>query len=261
VSAALELQSVSASYGPFKALFDVSFSIAEGEALALVGSNGAGKTTVARVVSGLVKPDDGHVLIGGEDYTGKRTYAFARAGLAHAPEGRSVFATLTVEENLTLSFRRVHGRSGVKKSLERAYEMFPVLGRRKGQTAGTLSGGEQRMLSLARVLVELPKIMVADELSLGLAPIIVDELYESLQRLRAEGTSLLIVEQQVGHALHLCDRVAILDHGTITWTGASAEATQVVTSAFDHAPLADDGSATEAVTTRRRTTPIKPAQP
>jgi branched-chain amino acid transport system ATP-binding protein len=261
VTAALELRSVSASYGPFRALFDVSFAIEQGEALALVGSNGAGKTTVARVVSGLVKPDDGQVLVGGEDFTGKRAYEFARASLAHAPEGRSVFATLSVEENLTLSFRRVHGRKGVKQSLARAYEMFPVLGRRKGQTAGTLSGGEQRMLSLARVLVELPKIMVADELSLGLAPIIVDELYESLGRLRREGTSLLIVEQQVGHALRLCDRVAVLDHGTITWTGAAAEATQVVTSAFDHSEVIEESTSAPTGTTRRRTTPIKPAQP
>jgi branched-chain amino acid transport system ATP-binding protein len=144
-----------------------------------------------------------------------------------------VFATLTVEENLSLSFRRVHGRRGVRKSLDLAYEMFPVLGRRREQTAGTLSGGEQRMLSLARVLVDLPKVLIADELSLGLAPIIVDELYESLRRLRGEGTSLLIVEQQVVQALRLCDRVAVLDHGAVSWTGDSTDATGVVTQVLD----------------------------
>jgi branched-chain amino acid transport system ATP-binding protein len=165
--------------------------------------------------------------------TSARTYAFARAGVAHAPEGRSVFASLTVEENLSLSFRRVHGRRGLRKSLDLAYEMFPVLGRRRGQTAGTLSGGEQRMLSLARVLVDLPKVLIADELSLGLAPIIVDELYESLRRLRDEGTSLLIVEQQVVQALRLCDRVAVLDHGSVSWTGDSTDATGVVAQVLD----------------------------
>jgi branched-chain amino acid transport system ATP-binding protein len=229
----LELRSVSAAYGPFRALFDVSLTVDRGESVALVGSNGAGKTTVARVASGLVVPSAGAVIVDGVDMTSARTYAFARAGVAHAPEGRSVFATLTVEENLSLSFRRVHGRRGVRKSLDLAYEMFPVLGRRREQTAGTLSGGEQRMLSLARVLVYLPKVLIADELSLGLAPIIVDELYESLRRLRGEGTSLLIVEQQVVQALRLCDRVAVLDHGAVSWTGDSADATGVVTRVLD----------------------------
>ena len=224
----LELRSVSAAYGPFRALFDVSLTVDRGESVALVGSNGAGKTTVARVASGLVVPSAGAVIVDGVDMTSARTYAFARAGVAHAPEGRSVFATLTVEENLSLSFRQVHGRRGVRKSLDLAYEMFPGLGRRRGQTAGTLSGGEQRMLSLARVLVDLPKVLIADELSLGLAPIIVDELYESLRRLRDEGTSLLIVEQQVVQALRLCDRVAVLDHGAVSWTGDSTDATGVV---------------------------------
>jgi branched-chain amino acid transport system ATP-binding protein len=224
----LELRSVSAAYGPFRALFDVSLTVDRGESVALVGSNGAGKTTVARVASGLVVPSAGGVIVDGVDMTSARTYAFARAGVAHAPEGRSVFASLTVEENLSLSFRRVHGRRGLRKSLDLAYEMFPVLGRRRGQTAGTLSGGEQRMLSLARVLVDLPKVLIADELSLGLAPIIVDELYEILRRLRDEGTSLLIVEQQVVQALRLCDRVAVLDHGSVSWTGDSTDATGVV---------------------------------
>jgi branched-chain amino acid transport system ATP-binding protein len=236
VTPVLELRDVAAAYGPFRALFGVSLTVEPGEAVALVGANGAGKTTVARVATGLVPPSSGAVVVDGVDLTGKRTYEFARAGVAHAPEGRSVFATLTVEENLTLSFRRLRGRKGVRESLDLAFEMFPVLGRRRQQTAGTLSGGEQRMLSMARVLVESPKILVADELSLGLAPIIVDEVYASLERLRQQGTSLLIVEQQVAHALDLCDRVVLLDHGAVSWTGASAEATdRVVTQVFDPA--------------------------
>ncbi len=232
MTAAIELRDVAAAYGPFRALFDVSIAVEPGEAVALVGSNGAGKTTVARVASGLVKPTDGQVLVNGADMTGKRPYALARAGVAHATEGRSVFATLSVEENLTLSFRRLFGRGGVRSHLDEAYEMFPVLGRRKEQAAGTLSGGEQRMLSMARVMVEKPKVLIADELSLGLAPIIVDELYATLERLRAEGTSLLIVEQQVTHALALCDRVVLLAHGSVEWTGTSEEAAGVVTEVF-----------------------------
>ena len=229
----LELREVSAEYGPFRALFDVTLHVDPGEAVALVGSNGAGKTTVARVASGLLAPTSGAVLVEGGDMTSARIFRYARAGVAHAPEGRSIFATLTVEENLTLSFRRVHGRAGVQPNLARAYELFPVLGQRRKQVAGTLSGGEQRMLSLARVMVEVPKVLIADELSLGLAPIIVDSLYESLGRLRSEGTALLIIEQQVSHALALADRVAVLDHGLVAWTGTSAEAGSVVHQAFE----------------------------
>jgi len=233
VTTVLELRDVSAGYGPFRALFGVSIVVGAGEAVALVGSNGAGKTTVARVASGLVTPTIVTVMVDGVDLTGAPTHRFVRAGVAHAPEGRSVFATLTVEENLVLSFRRLRGRRGVAPALATAYDMFPVLGRRRGQAAGTLSGGEQRMLSMARVLVEVPKVLVADELSLGLAPIIVDEIYETLERLRGEGTSLLIVEQQVTHALHLCDRVAVLEHGNVTWTGSTTDAETVVSHLFD----------------------------
>jgi branched-chain amino acid transport system ATP-binding protein len=155
--------------------------------------------------------------------------------VVHAPEGRSVFATLTVEENLVLSFRQSRGRAGVPAALDHAFELFPALAKRRRQDAGTLSGGEQRMLSMARVLVETPKVLVADELSLGLAPIVVDEVYASLERLRGTGTSLLIVEQHVGHALALCDRVVLLDHGAVAWEGSPADAAdRVVTKVFEH---------------------------
>jgi len=224
VTAILELDDVSAAYGPFNALFGVSLAVQPGEAVALLGPNGVGKTTVARVASGLVAPTAGTVRVDGVDLTRAPAYRFALAGIAHAPEGRSVFATLTVEENLRLSFRRSMGRAGVVGALRRAYEQFPALARRRGQHAATLSGGEQRMLSLARVLVEAPKLLVADELSLGLAPIVVDEIYRELARLRSEGTALLIVEQQVAHALDLCDRVVLLDRGTVTWEGPASEA-------------------------------------
>ncbi len=236
MTAALELRGVSAGYGPFSALYDVSIEVGEGEAVALLGANGVGKTTVARVATGLIAPTSGTVVVDGVDMTGAPTHRFARAGVAHAPEGRSVFATLSVEDNLVLSFRQSRGRRHVPAALEEAFGLFPALAKRRRQIAGTLSGGEQRMLSMARVLVESPKLLVADELSLGLAPIVVDEVYATLERLRGAGTSLLIVEQHVGHALALCDRVVVLDHGAVSWQGPTADAVaHVVTKVFEHA--------------------------
>ena len=238
----LELDQVSASYGPFHALFGVSLAVQPGEAVALLGANGVGKTTVARVATGLIAPTRGAVRVEGADLGGAAPHRFARAGIAHAPEGRSVFGTLTVEENLRLSFRRSKGRHGVGPALERAYAHFPVLADRRAQVAGTLSGGEQRMLSLARVLVEEPKLLVADELSLGLAPIIVDAIYTELARLRDLGTSLLIVEQHIGHALALCDRAVVLEHGSVVWEGPATDAAdQVVSKVFEHDPPPADG--------------------
>lgn len=240
MTAVLELREVEAGYGPFHALFGVSLEVGEGEAVALLGPNGVGKTTVARVASGLVAPTGGVVRVAGADLTGAPAHRFARAGVAHAPEGRSVFGTLTVAENLTLSFHRSLGRHGVGAGLDRAFDLFPALTQRRHQLAGTLSGGEQRMLSMARVLVEEPALLVADELSLGLAPIVVDEIYATLARLRAAGTALLIVEQHVGHALALCDRVALLDHGTVAWTGDAVDAVdRVATRVFEHRPATD----------------------
>ena len=224
MSELLELTNVSAAYGPFRALFDVSITIRPGEAVALLGANGVGKTTIARVATGLLESSTGTVMFDGTDLTGAAPHRFARVGVAHAPEGRSVFATLSVEENLRLSFRRSKGRAGVGDAIERAFGLFPALGERRRQIAGTLSGGQQRMLAMARVIIEEPRLLVADELSLGLAPIIVDEVYRNLDRLKQSGCALLIVEQHVGHAIALCDRAVVLDRGRITWTGPSDQA-------------------------------------
>ena len=228
----LELRDVEAGYGPFRALFGVSLAVGAGDAVALVGANGAGKTTLARVSSGLLVPSAGSVLVDGAEVGsgGPSAWRFVRAGVAHAPEGRSVFASLTVEENLALSFQRAFGRAGLAGALDRAYGLFPRLGERRGQMAGTLSGGEQRMLSLGRVLVESPRLLIADELSLGLAPMVVDQVFDTLSQIRDAGTALLIVEQQVGHALELCDRAAVLEHGLITWQGPASEAGAVLES-------------------------------
>jgi len=219
----LELRNVDAAYGPFRAIFGVSFALYPGRVLAMLGSNGAGKTTVARVASGLLAPTGGVVLFDGADVSGWRPYRYARLGVVHAPEGRSVFASLSVEENLALTFYRTRGRGGVEAALEQAYALFPRLGERRRQIAGTLSGGEQRMLSLARVLVEEPRLLIADELSLGLAPIVVDEVYRTLERIRDTGTTLLIVEQHVQHALSIADDAIVLVKGEVAYSGPVSE--------------------------------------
>lgn len=215
----LELVDIDAGYGQFRALFGVSMTIGAGSATALIGPNGSGKTTLARVASGLVAPTSGAIRVNGIDMAGKPAHQFARAGIAHAPEGRSVFATLSVDENLTLSFRSRFGRRGVRGALDRAYELFPKLSDRRTQNAGSLSGGEQRMLTLARVLVVEPQLMIADELSLGLAPIITTEVYLVLERILASGTSLLIVEQHIDHALALAHEVVSLERGQVVFSG------------------------------------------
>jgi len=218
----LELEGVCAAYGPYEALFDVSLRVRPGRALALVGANGAGKSTVARVVSGLVPTTRGTICFDGHDVTGRPAFEIARLGLSQLTEGRSVFSSLSVEENLTLSFRRALGRRGVPGALALAYEAFPLLGERRGQSAGTLSGGEQRMLALARVLVLRQKLLVVDELSFGLAPVVVDEVYEALQRVLTAGTSLLLIEQHVDRALVLADDVVVLSKGHVVYDGSVA---------------------------------------
>jgi ABC-type branched-subunit amino acid transport system ATPase component len=218
----LEVRDVEASYGPFRAVFGVSFSVAEGGVTALLGANGAGKTTIARVVTGLIPATAGQVVFDGVDITRMKPWRIAPLGIVHAPEGRSVFASLSVEENLTLDFRRNLGRAGVAPGLDRAFELFPRLGERRQQLAGTLSGGEQRMLSLARVLVRSPRLLIVDELSLGLAPLIIDEVYATLETVRQAGTTLLLIEQYVGHALRIADAAVLLQHGEVVYDGSAA---------------------------------------
>jgi len=215
----MELRDIEAGYGPFRSLFGVSIAIQPQSVTALLGANGSGKTTVVRVASGLIRPTSGHLFFDGEDVTGKRAYRLAQMGIVHAPEGRSVFASLTVEENLTLTFRQVFGRRGMKPRLDQAYTLFPRMGQRRRQLAGTLSGGEQRMLSLARVLVRAPKLLITDELSLGLAPVIIDEVYATLATIRDAGCALLIVEQHVHQALRIADDVVVLAKGRVVLEG------------------------------------------
>jgi branched-chain amino acid transport system ATP-binding protein len=216
---ALQVEHVSAAYGPYRALFDVTFAVPAGGIAALIGSNGAGKSTVARVVTGLLASTEGTVRVGGTDVTGMATYRIARLGCAHVPEGRGVFADLTVEENLKVLFRQKLGRKQVPDALARAYESFPILGSRRKQHGGTLSGGEQRILSLAKVLVAPPRLLVADEISLGLAPVMMDAIYDGLRRINAAGTALLIVEQQVDRVLEIASTAVVLEHGSVAYDG------------------------------------------
>jgi branched-chain amino acid transport system ATP-binding protein len=220
----LSVRNVSAAYGPYRALFDVSFRVPAGGIVALVGSNGAGKSTVARTVTGLVQASVGQVLFSGQDVTNLAAYKIARLGMAHVVEGRGVFSTLNVEENLTLAFRQRAGRTKLKENLERAYTAFPILGERRRQSGGTLSGGQQRLLSLAKVLVVPPKVLVADELSLGLAPVIVDQVYEGLREINRNGTALVVVEQQVNRVLQLANWAVVLNHGSVAYEGDPAGA-------------------------------------
>jgi branched-chain amino acid transport system ATP-binding protein len=221
---ALDIEHISAAYGPYRALFDVSFTIPAGSVTALLGSNGAGKSTVARVVSGLVPSTEGSIKLCGTDLTGQPAYKIARAGMAHVPEGRAIFGNLTVEENLVLAFRQRAGRQRVPESLERAYQAFPVLGERRKQAGGTLSGGQQRLLSLAKVLVVPPRVLVADELSLGLAPVVIEAVYNGLRAINRAGTALLVVEQQVDRALDLASEAVILEHGGVAFAGPASQA-------------------------------------
>jgi branched-chain amino acid transport system ATP-binding protein len=220
----LVLQHVSAAYGPYRALFDVSFSVPAGGIVALVGSNGAGKSTVARTVSGLVTASSGTISLSGNEITHLPAYKIARAGMAHVVEGRGVFSSLTVEENLSLAFRQRAGRRLLGANLERAYSAFPILGERRRQMAGTLSGGQQRLLSLAKVLVVPPHVLIADELSLGLAPVVVDTVYEGLREINRNGTALMVVEQQVSRVLDFASKAVVLDRGSVAYEGDPAGA-------------------------------------
>jgi branched-chain amino acid transport system ATP-binding protein len=245
--AVLSLQSVCAAYGPYRALFDVSFRVPPGGVLALVGSNGAGKSTVARTVTGLVTATSGRVVFAGNDVTGWPAYKIARLGMAHVVEGRGVFSSLTVEENLTLVFRQRQGRGKVASNLEKAYTAFPILGERRKQMAGTLSGGQQRLLSLAKVLVVPSKVLVADELSLGLAPVIVDQVYEGLREINRNGTALVVVEQQVHRVLELANWAVVLDHGSVSYEGKPSGASKAVEALMARREEAAATGAVEAV--------------
>jgi branched-chain amino acid transport system ATP-binding protein len=215
----LELEGVTSGYGETVVLRDVTILVPDGTVVALLGPNGAGKTTTLRTASGLLKPMSGRVVLDGVDVTGSRPHELARRGLCHLPEGHGIFPSLTVKENIVL----YSPKGTERKSLERATDQFPALSTRLGQPAGSLSGGEQQMLSLARTALSDPRVVVVDEASLGLSPKLVDQVFEALAQIAARGTSLLIVEQYVTRALELADHVYLMNRGTVVFSGAAAE--------------------------------------
>jgi branched-chain amino acid transport system ATP-binding protein len=211
----LELRSITAGYGESMVLRDVDFAVGDGEVVALLGPNGAGKTTLLRTATGFVRPRSGRVEFAGTDLTGSAPYKYVRAGLCHLPEGRGIFPSLTVGENLTIQARGTEKAQAVAQ----ATELFPILGSRLRQTAGSLSGGEQQMLALSRAYITRPKLVLVDEASLGLAPLIVDKIYDALRHLVQSGMSVVVVEQYVQKALDLAKTVYILSRGEIIHSG------------------------------------------
>jgi len=221
---------LSARYGPVPALRDVSLEVRAGELVALIGANGAGKSTLLRAIAGLVAPAAGRVTLDGRDVTGQAPEAMIRAGVALVPERRRVFAPLTVLDNLELGgYALPRGRdfrSRLEAGVEEAYRLFPVLRRRRDQLAGTLSGGEQQMLAIGRALMTRPRLLLCDEPSLGLAPLVVAEIMRLLSTLREAGTTILLVEQNARMALRSADRAYVLEVGSVVLSGAATDLLQ-----------------------------------
>ena len=224
----LSVAGLGVKYGSVQALFDVSIEVPKGEVVAVLGANGAGKSTLARTVSGLVPSANGTVTFDGRDITEAKPHEIRRAGLVHIPEGRGIFPGLTVQENLRMAVRRVGNSEERRLGVDHAYELFPRLAERRTQRAGTLSGGEQQMLALARALAVTPKLIIADEMSLGLAPIVVDTVFESIERAAQSGVTVVLIEQFIHRALGLAGRCVILMRGRVAWSGASDDARQEV---------------------------------
>jgi len=220
----LEVRGVTAGYGAFTALWDVSLSVAAGEAVAVVGPNGAGKTTLLRVLSGLLPVRSGELVAeGGVRLTGRSAHEIVAHGIAHVPEGRRLFPALTVTDNLKMGAFLPAARRHFAESLDRVYGLFPVLADRRGQRAGSLSGGEQQMLAVGRALMSRPKLILFDEPSMGLAPVMVLRLFDLIRQVRQEGYTILVVEQNVRQVLKIVDRAYLLEVGRIKMEGRAAE--------------------------------------
>jgi branched-chain amino acid transport system ATP-binding protein len=219
----LTIKNLSAGYGKVQVLHGISLEVPKGQVVTLIGSNGAGKTTTMRAVSGMIKPTGGEIALNGHRIDGQESYHIARRGLAHSPEGRRVFATMTVTDNLRLgAFPRYTGerpKGDIAGDLERALELFPRLKERRLQLAGTLSGGEQQMLAMARAVMLNPEVVLLDEPSMGLAPILVDEVFRIIESLKQRGVTMLLVEQFAAAALKVADYGYVLENGRIAVHG------------------------------------------
>ena len=222
MSEILKLNGVKMSYGPIAALKGVDLSVGEGQIVALLGANGAGKTTALKVISGLLKPTAGEIIFNGKNIAGKQAYKIAKAGIMQSPEGRHVLVGLTVEENLRVGGYQV-SKAQLQENFKRVYELFPRLKERAKQQSSTLSGGEQQMLAIGRALMGSPKILLLDEPSLGLAPLLIKEIFKTLEKIKEEGTTILIVEQNALATLKIADYAYVLELGKISMHGKAED--------------------------------------
>ena len=221
--AMLEIKDLSVYYGVIQALKGISFEVNEGEVIALIGANGAGKTTTLHTISGLIAPKSGSVIFEGQDITKTPAHKIVSMGMAHVPEGRRVFASLSVLQNLRLGAYTRNNKDEIEESLQKVYKRFPRLEERKNQPAGTLSGGEQQMLAMGRALMSNPRIILMDEPSMGLSPILVNEIFDIIKEVSAGGTTVLLVEQNAKKALSIADRGYVLETGRIVLEGKAQE--------------------------------------
>ena len=219
----LSLAAVSAGYGSFRALFDISLEVNAGEAVGVIGPNGAGKTTMMRVISGLVPLVSGAMTFDGSSLNGLSAHRIVERGIAHVPENRRLFPRLSVEDNLRIGAFIAPARARIAERMAWVYDLFPRLKERREQLAGTLSGGEQQMCAIGRALMSGPKLLLMDEPSAGLAPLVVQQVFDLVRRIRAEGLTVLIVEQNVQQVLHVVDRAYVLEAGSIRAAGAAAD--------------------------------------
>ncbi len=221
----LKIEDINVYYGNIQALKGVSMEINEGEIVTLIGANGAGKSTLLKTISGLLKPKQGKVLFEGDSIGGKAAQAIVKMGISHVPEGRRVFANMTVAENLELGAYLRKDKDGINKDMEKVYELFPRLLERIKQQAGTLSGGEQQMLAMGRALMAKPRLLLLDEPSMGLAPLLVKQIFNIIQEISESGTTILLVEQNANLALSIADRAYVVETGRIVLSGNAEELT------------------------------------
>ena len=219
----LELKNVKMSYGPISALKGIDLAVPEGKIVALLGANGAGKTTTLKVISGLLKPTSGEILYDGSSIAGKPAYKIARQGIMQSPEGRHVLLGLSVEENLRVGSYSLKDKAQIAANFDRVYKLFPRLQERKKQQSGTLSGGEQQMLAIGRALMGSPRLLLLDEPSLGLAPMLIKDIFDTLKKIREEGTTILIVEQNALATLKIADYAYVLELGKIGMHGPAED--------------------------------------
>ncbi|GAA3171967.1 MULTISPECIES: ABC transporter ATP-binding protein [Streptomyces] len=223
MTALLEVEDLRVAYGKIEAVKGISFTVDAGEVVTLIGTNGAGKTTTLRTLSGLLQPVSGDIRFDGQSLKKIPAHKIVSLGLAHSPEGRHIFPRMTIEDNLRLGAFLRNDKDGIEKDIRRAYELFPILGERSKQAAGTLSGGEQQMLAMGRALMSRPKLLMLDEPSMGLSPIMMQKIMATIKELKDQGTTILLIEQNAQAALSLADHAHVMEVGKIVLSGSGQE--------------------------------------